>query len=141
MIDNSDFRNVLDYFSTPTLIAKPLSNKNNEVSDFFIEYTNHSFSEKTQNVICSGTLFSTFNKKLSSDVKWYDMANQALLSDKPVSFTFFSLLFNCWLRLVMNQIPGGYIAVSLTDICNRAGYNHQSKRRSLGIAWRSRELR
>ena len=140
MIDNSDFRNVLDYFSTPTLIAKPLSNKNNEVSDFFIEYTNHSFSEKTQNVICSGTLFSTFNKKLSSDVKWYDMANQALLSDKPVSFTFFSLLFNCWLRLVMNQIPGGYIAVSLTDISIEKDHEQQLKRQNLRLASLTDEL-
>src|SRR5574344_1117750 len=140
MIDNSDFRNVLDYFSTPTLIAKPLSNKNNEVSDFFIEYTNHSFSEKTQNVICSGALFSTFNKKLSSDVKWYDMANQALLSDKPVSFTFFSLLFNCWLRLVMNQIPGGYIAVSLTDISIEKDHEQQLKRQNLRLASLTDEL-
>jgi diguanylate cyclase (GGDEF)-like protein len=140
MLDNSDFRNALDYFSTPTLIAKPLSNSNNEVTDFSIEYTNHSFTEKTQKSITCGTLFSTFSKRLSSDVKWYDMANQALLSDKPVSYTFFSLLFNCWLRLVMNKIPGGYIAVSLTDISVEKDHEQQLKRQNLRLASLTDEL-
>ena len=68
MLANDNFKNVLDNISTATLVAKPLYDSEKNISDFSVEYVNNMFSVKTQNIISAGALFSSFEKKLSSDV-------------------------------------------------------------------------
>src|SRR5574344_450514 len=140
MLENADFKNVLDNFSTPTLVAKPLRDGANEIGDFSIEYINHAFSTKTQNIISAGTLFSSFNKKLSSDVAWFTMAGQTQQSDKPVEFTFFSVQLNCWLKLVMNSVSGDYIAVTVIDMSVEKEHEQQLRRQNLRLASLTDEL-
>src|SRR5574344_2022191 len=140
MLNNTDFKNVLDNSSTATLVAKPLTNSKNMISDFTIEYINRSFITKTNNHISCGVLFSSFNKKLSSDVAWFTMAGQTQQSDKPVEFTFFSVQLNCWLKLVMNSVSGDYIAVTVIDMTVEKEHEQQLRRQNLRLASLTDEL-
>ena len=140
MLDNDNFKNVLDNISTATLVAKPLYNSKNMVSDFTIEYINRSFITKTDNHITCGILFSSFKDKLSSEVAWVSMAEETQVSEKPIETTFYSMLLNCWLRLVMNSVPGGLIAVTITDMSVDKEHEQQLRRQNLRLASLTDEL-
>jgi len=140
MLANDNFKNVLDNISTATLVAKPLYDSEKNISDFSVEYVNNMFSVKTQNIISAGALFSSFEKKLSSDVSWSPLAQQALSSGKPVEFTFFSVLLNCWLRLVINLVPGNFLAVTITDMSVEKEHEQQLRRQNLRLASLTDEL-
>jgi diguanylate cyclase (GGDEF)-like protein len=140
MLNNTDFKNVLDNSSTATLVAKPLTDSKEEISDFSIEYVNKSFCAKTLNAISAGVLFSSFNKKLSSEVAWFAMANETQKSDNPIESTFFSLWLNKWLRLVMNSVPDGYIVVTITDMSVDKEHEQQLRRQNLRLASLTDEL-
>src|SRR5574344_528718 len=140
MLTNSDFKNILDNSSTATLVAKPLTNSNNEIADFSIEYINKSFLQKTQNIISTGSLFSSFMKKLSSEIAWFSIAEEAQKSDIPVESTFYSILLNKWLRLVLNRIPEEYIVVTITDISTDKEHEQQLRRQNLRLASLTDEL-
>src|SRR5574344_1732996 len=140
MLNNTDFKNVLDNSSTATLVAKPLTNSKNMISDFTIEYINRSFITKTNNHISCGVLFSSFNKKLSSEVAWFAMANETQKSDTPIESTFFSLWLNKWLRLGMNSVPDGFIAVTITDMSVDKEHEQQLRRQNLRLASLTDEL-
>src|SRR5574344_367690 len=140
MLTNSDFKNILDNSSTATLVAKPLTNSNNEIADFSIEYINKSFLQKTQNIISTGSLFSSFMKKLSSEIAWFSIAEEAQKSDIPVESTFYSILLKKWLRLVLNRIPEEYIVVTITDISTDKEHEQQLRRQNLRLASLTDEL-
>ena len=140
MLDNDNFKNVLDNISTATLVAKPLYNSKNMISDFTIEYINRSFITKTDNHITCGVLFSSFKDKLSSEVAWVSIAEETQVSEKPIETTFYSILLNCWLRLVMNSVPGGFIAVTITDMSVDKEHEQQLRRQNLRLASLTDEL-
>lgn len=140
MLESADFRNTLDDLSTAVLIAKPLTDSNNEITDFSIEYVNHAFLLRTKNLITAGVLFTAFNKKLSTEVAWYTMAGETQKSELPVEMTFYSVLLNCWLRLVMNRVSNGYIAVTITDMSVEKEHEQQLRRQNLRLASLTDEL-
>lgn len=112
------FEDVLHSLSTPVLVGEPIFSENSDtVEDCTILFVNESFKNNFHIFsIESGKKISEIVPNLSKDVKWIEMANEAMKSSKPIEENFFSNVYNGWLRISMNRTENGNIVFSALNV-------------------------
>lgn len=140
MLRNEDYKNVLETISTPLLVTKPIFNDKNEIADFMIEFANEAVSDITKSLVRAGMMYSDFKDRLSKELSWQEMAQNVLTKESPQDKTFYSIMGNCWLKVIMSRVAGGYVAITLTNISKDKENEQQLKRQNLRLASLTDEL-
>lgn len=121
MLELSEYKTILDTIPAAVIIAVPVK-QDEKITDFSIVYVNECFRNLTKNFIKEGVLFSSFKKKISQDINWFDMAVETIKTKKTIEETFYSHNFSIWIQLVEKCVPGDYVAVSLTNVSQAKEY-------------------
>ncbi len=114
-MDELDFLSILNAFSSPILVAKPIKS-NNRTKDFELVFFNDTFIKQINHALSDCRYFHEFKQFLSADVPWLDLADKALNGIPVDPVTYYSELSNAWFRVSMRKTSDGLIVVNLNDI-------------------------
>lgn len=115
MMDELDFMSILNAFSSPILVAKPIK-ANNRTKDFELVFFNDMFIKQINHALSDCHYFHEFRQFLSADVPWLDLADKALNNIPVDPVTYYSELSDAWFRVSMRKTADGLIVVNLNDI-------------------------
>ena len=115
MMDELDFMSILNAFSSPILVAKPIK-ANNRTKDFELVFFNDMFIKRINHALSDCHYFHEFRQFLSADVPWLDLADKALNNIPVDPVTYYSELSDAWFRVSMRKTADGLIVVNLNDI-------------------------
>ena len=140
MLDNKDYKSILETISSPILVASPIYNKEGIIYDFEMEFVNDAFKSFLGTLVQNADHFSDFSEKLTPEVSWTDMAYNTIKTHQPEYKTFYSLICNKWLKAGMNTVDGKFILITLTDITKDKESEQQLMRQNLRLASLTDEL-
>ncbi|MBQ1628148.1 MAG: GGDEF domain-containing protein [Treponema sp.] len=119
-----DFTSVLDAFTSPILIARPIL-KDSFLEDIEVVYVNDSFRNSVSPEIAHCHKLSEFRDKLNNDVPWIDIGEKACHGIVCEPYTYYSELSHKWFRMQMKGTGDSLIVVSIEDITEEK--NHAQK--------------
>ncbi len=142
MLNDFDYKDVLDTLSFPVLVAFPIRDENDssKIVDFYIEYVNQAFTTFFKGVVKQDTNYTSFKDFISPEVSWIEMAKEGMQHQIPQSKSFYSPISQCWLKVVMSRVANGHLAVSFTDISKDKENEQQLKRQNMRLASLTDEL-
>ncbi len=113
-----DFSSILNAFSSPILIAKPIRNGTRLV-DFELVFANETFLKCVSKKILNCKRFTEFKHLMNSDVPWFDLGEKALNGINVEPIDYYSSLSNSWFEVQFRGTNDGMIVVNLTDITEK----------------------
>lgn len=125
-MNEPDFPSILNAFSSPILIAKPIHD-GSKVIDFELVFANDSFYSTVSPKISACKRFSEFKDMLNHTVPWIDLGDKAMNGIFVAPIDYFSELSNSWFELQIRGSKDGMIVVNLTDITEKK--NNEQKLR------------
>lgn len=125
-MNEPDFPSILNAFSSPILIAKPIHD-GSKVIDFELVFANDSFYSSVSPKISACKRFSEFKDMLNHTVPWIDLGDKAMNGIFVAPIDYFSELSNSWFELQIRGSKDGMIVVNLTDITEKK--NNEQKLR------------
>ena len=114
-IEGLDFLSILNAFSSPILVAKPLK-ANNRTKDFELVFSNETFIRQINHALSDCHYFHEFKQFLSPDVPWLDLADKALNNIPVDPITYYSELSDAWFRIEMRKTSDNLLVINLNDI-------------------------
>ncbi len=114
-MEELDFMSILNAFSSPILVAKPLK-ANNRTQDFELVFFNDTFLQKINRALSDCRYFHEFKQFLSPDVPWLDLADKALNNIPVDPITYYSELSDAWFRVEMRKTTDNLLVINLEDI-------------------------
>lgn len=117
-MNEPDFTSILNAFSSPVLIAKPVRN-GSKVVDFEIFFTNESFINNITAKITKCTKFSEFKNLLCQEVPWFDSGEKTLNSIIVPPIDYYSELSEAWYRVQFRSAKNDMVIVTLENITDK----------------------
>ena len=114
-MDELDFLSILNAFSSPILVAKPLK-ANNRTMDFELVFFNQTFINQINHALSDCHYFHEFKQFLSPDVPWLDLADKALNNIPVEPITYYSELSNAWFQIEMRKTNDELLVINLINI-------------------------
>lgn len=106
---------ILDAFSSPILIAKPVF-ESSKLVDFEVLLVNEAY-RKTVNTISSPMRrFSDFKNEINRDVPWFDIAEKTINGINVEPYTYYSEISHCWFRMQMRVTTDKLVVVNVLNI-------------------------
>lgn len=121
-----DFSSILDAFSTPVLIAKPVFD-GSKIKDFELVFVNDVFKNTVSSKISKSTKFSDFKDLISRDVPWFDLGEKAANKIVVEPTEYFSELSNCWFKIQMRGTRDNLIVINIENISEKKEQDHKLK--------------
>ncbi len=135
MLDSKDFQKIVESVSTPILVARPIFDGENEISDFEVLFVNPAFSKKIpSSFIKEGDSFSMLEPKIGSEIQWKEVAARILKSKNPESKTVYSSVLSFWMRLSISSTDDGLLILSITDVSEEKMREQQLRRQNTRLA-------
>lgn len=125
-MNEPDFSSILNAFSSPILIAKPIRDGSRTI-DFELVFANKSFFSSVSPKISECHNFSEFKDFLNPNVPWIDLGDKALngISVSPIDY--YSELSKSWFEVQFQGTKDGMIVVNLVNITEKK--NNEQKLR------------
>ena len=117
-MNEPDFTSILNAFSSPVLIAKPVRN-GSKVVDFEIFFTNESFINNITAKITKCTKFSEFKNLLCQEVPWFDSGEKTLNGIIVPPIDYYSELSEAWYRVQFRSAKNDMVIVTLENITDK----------------------
>jgi hypothetical protein len=128
MIDDSDYKTILDNFPTSVVIAKKGSAENS----FEIIYTNERFTRITQNKVHEGHDVSKLGEEVCEGVNWTELIQRTMNGGISTEKTFYSEKFSIWIQVNVNCVQKKFAAISFSNVSEIKNYetalNEQTKK-------------
>lgn len=124
MIQEQYFKSIMDNLSTAILLAEPLYNDDEKITDFQICYMNESFLRLSKDFLKGNECFSIFKTRLSPTLAWFEMAEETLRNKTILTDTIYSYNFSKWLQITMNCVMENCIAVTFSDVSKAKEYEN-----------------
>lgn len=128
MIDDSDYKTILDNFPTSVVIAKKGSSENS----FEIIYTNERFTRITQNKVHEGHDVSKLGEEVCEGVNWTELIQRTMNGGISTEKTFYSEKFSIWIQVNVNCVQKKFAAISFSNVSEIKNYetalNEQTKK-------------
>lgn len=121
-----DFSSILNAFSSPILIAKPIRN-GSKIVDFELVFYNESFQNTINPEIKDFTRLSEFKDSLNSDVPWFDLGEKAANKIIVPPMDYYSELSKSWFKLQMRGTKDDLIVVNLENITEKKNQDKKLK--------------
>jgi len=141
MIDDPNFRSILESLPQVVLVASPLAVPETGQHDFLIEFVNPAWES------LSGALASTvIGKRLSdtiyakTDIPWAEMGCAILADGKTCRHTLYSPLLEKWLDISLSCIDGKLLCLHLSDVTELKQSERRLKEQNLRLSSLSAEL-
>ncbi len=125
-MNEPDFPSILNAFSSPILIAKPIHD-GSKVIDFELVFANDSFYSSVSPKISACKRFSEFKDMLNHTVPWIDLGDKAMNGIFVAPIDYFSELSNSWFEVQIRGSKDGMIVVNLSNITEKK--NNEQKLR------------
>lgn len=120
-METLDFKAVMDAIPSATLIGKPVT-VDGKITDFDIIYVNDTFRTLTKNILEAGSRYSSIKEKVSQNVHWFDLAEQAIKLKSTVENTFYSHNLSIWIQFVAKCVLDDYVAICFTNVSDAKHY-------------------
>lgn len=117
-MNEPDFPSILNAFSSPILIAKPIHD-GSKIIDFELVFANDSFYKSVSPKISECKRFSEFKDLLNHTVPWIDLGDKAMNGIFVAPIDYFSELSNSWFEVQIRGSKDGMIVVNLTNITEK----------------------
>ncbi len=125
-MNEPDFSSILNAFSSPILIAKPIR-AGSKIIDFELVFANKSFFDSVSPKISACHKFSEFKNLLNHTVPWIDLGDKALNGIFVAPIDYYSELSNSWFEVQIRGTNDGLIVVNLLNITEKK--NNEQKLR------------
>ncbi len=110
-----DFTSILNAFSSPILIAKPVR-EGSEIKDFELVFTNKAFLDQVSHSVKNSKRLSEFKNNLNPEIPWFDIAEKAVNKIQIEPIVYYSNANKNWFKLQMQGTDNGMIVVSLENV-------------------------
>lgn len=119
-MNEQDFSSILNAFSSPILIARPIFNdSNSKIIDFDFIFCNESFSKTINSKLLKYKKFSEFESLLNHTIPWIDLAEKALRGIVVEPIDYYSTISNAWYKIQFRGAPDNLVVVNLEDITEK----------------------
>lgn len=125
-MNEPDFSSILNAFSSPILIAKPIRDGSRTI-DFELVFANKSFFNSVNPKISECHKFSEFKDLLNKSVPWIDLGDKALNGIIVSPIDYYSELSKSWFEVQLQGTKDGMIVVNLANITEKK--NNEQKLR------------
>lgn len=125
-MNDPDFSSILNAFSSPILIAKPIHD-GSKITDFELVFANESFYSSVNPNISNCKKFSDLRDLLNPDIPWIDLGDKALNGIFVSPIDYYSELSNAWFEVQFRGTADGMIVVNLFNITEKK--NNEKKLR------------
>lgn len=125
-MNEPDFSSILNAFSSPILIAKPIRD-GSKIIDFELVFANNSFFSSVSPKISKCQRFSEFKDLLNHNVPWIDLGDKALNGIFVSPIDYYSDLSNSWFEVQIRGTKDEMIVVNLSNITEKK--NNEQKLR------------
>lgn len=125
-MNEPDFSSILNAFSSPILIAKPIRD-GSKIIDFELVFANNSFFSSVSPKISKCHKFSEFKDLLNHNVPWIDLGDKALNEIFVYPIDYYSELSNSWFEVQIRGTKDKMIVVNLSNITEKK--NNEQKLR------------
>lgn len=125
-MNEPDFSSILNAFSSPILIAKPIHD-GSKITDFELVFANESFYSSVNPNISNCRKFSDLKDLLNPDIPWIDLGDKALNGIFVSPIDYYSELSNAWFEVQFRGTADGMIVVNLFNITEKK--NNEKKLR------------
>lgn len=129
-MNDSDFSSILNAFSSPILIAKPIHD-GSKITDFELVFANESFYSSVNPNISNCKKFSDLRDLLTPDIPWIDLGDKALNGIFVSPIDYYSELSNAWFEVQFRGTADGMIVVNLFNITEKK--NNEKKLRDIAF--------
>lgn len=110
-----DFTSILNAFSSPILVAKPVR-EGSEIKDFELVFTNKAFLEQVNNSIGNAKRLSEFKERLNPEIPWFDMAEKVINKIPIEPIEYYSITNKNWFKLQMQGTNDDMVVVHVENI-------------------------
>lgn len=124
LMNQLDLSSILDAFSSPVMVAKPVYD-GSKLADFEILHINEAFKKSIKHSICSGHSFLEIRDILNADIPWFDIAEKTINGINLEPVTYYSEQLHCWMRVQMRGTSDGLLVVNIEDVTEEK--NHAQK--------------
>lgn len=129
-MNDPDFSSILNAFSSPILIAKPIHD-GSKITDFELVFANESFYSSVNPNISNCRKFSDLRDLLTPDIPWIDLGDKALNGIFVSPLDYYSELSNAWFEVQFRGTADGMIVVNLFNITEKK--NNEKKLRDIAF--------
>lgn len=129
-MNDPDFSSILNAFSSPILIAKPIHD-GSKITDFELVFANESFYSSVNPNISNCRKFSDLRDLLTPDIPWIDLVDKALNGIFVSPIDYYSELSNAWFEVQFRGTADGMIVVNLFNITEKK--NNEKKLRDIAF--------
>jgi diguanylate cyclase (GGDEF)-like protein len=121
-----NFKNIINAISSPVLVAEPVLNSENDITDFHVIFQNDAFSKAANYVINESPLFSQFRLKINQEVSWFEMGVNTVKSGAKSETTYYSPANRTWFHIEIERTDDNkYIVVTLADITKEKRHSQE----------------
>lgn len=115
---------ILDAFSSPILIAKPIF-EGSKLVDFEVLLINEAYKNTVNTISAPSRRFSEFKHLINRDVPWFDIAEKTINGIIVDPYTYYSEISHCWFRMQMRYTTDKLVVVNVQNITEEK--NHERK--------------
>ena len=119
---------VVNNVAAPVLVAKPIRDSENKVTDFSLIFMNDDFKIATEHVIQNAKSFNDFSPRITTAIPWFQMALASIENKFLYKETYFSPSTKCYYNVKMRYISEeDLLVVTFLDITSERIYQKQLK--------------
>lgn len=115
---------ILDAFSSPILIAKPVFD-GSKLIDFEVLLVNDAYRRTVNTISTPMRRLSEFKDEINHDVPWFDIAEKTINGIEVEPYTYYSEISHCWFRMQMRSTSDKLVVVNIQNITEEK--NHAQK--------------
>ncbi len=117
-MNEQDFSSILNAFSSPILIAKPIF-KNSKIVDFELVFMNDTFEKTINSQLLKFKKFSECKDLINRSVPWLDLGEKALHGIKMEPIDYYSEINKSWYKIQFRSAPENLVVINLEDITEK----------------------
>lgn len=126
-MNEPDISTILDAFSTPVLVAKPVF-EGSKLVDFELVYENKALINAASSSITNCKKFSDLKNIVSNDVPWLDLGEKASNGIIVSPIEYYSEVSKRWFKVQMQGTSNRLIVINIEDITERQKLSLQLKK-------------
>lgn len=115
---------ILDAFSSPILIAKPVFD-GSKLIDFEVLLVNDAYRRTVNTISTPMRRLSEFKDEINHDVPWFDIAEKTINGIEVEPYTYYSEISHCWFWMQMRSTSDKLVVVNIQNITEEK--NHAQK--------------
>lgn len=140
-MQDKDYKEILEKLSSPIVVAIPQYEENKEYAEkFSVYFMNESFTKIFPSFAKIGEDSDLYLSKLSQDIPWVKMANDAISTGELQEVVYYSVNFSSWYKITMNATANKIVIITIFNVDSEKEREQQLIRQNLRLASLTDEL-